>query len=157
MQQLRVLPGVEAACESLRAAGLLLICVSNQPDIARGATTTKVVEAMNDELRRRLSLDLVVICPHDGVDGCDCRKPQPGLLLRGARELAVDLRQSVMVGDRWRDIEAGRRAGCSTVFVDHGYEEGRTVAADLTVSCLTEAVPWILDLTSRCGSTSDKS
>jgi D-glycero-D-manno-heptose 1,7-bisphosphate phosphatase len=89
------------------------------------------------------------VCPHDDADRCDCRKPAPGLLLQAARDWDIALGDSVMVGDRWRDIESGRRAGCKTVFIDHGYSEQRPESPDLTVASLTEAVPWILQTLER--------
>lgn len=138
------------ACQTLHDAGLLLVVVTNQPDIARGQQTWKEVEALNVELRRRLPLDDVRVCPHDDADGCDCRKPAPGLLVEGARSWNIDLKQSVMVGDRWRDVEAGRRAGCAVVLVKRDYPEERAPdRADLVVASLQEAVPWILKTTRR--------
>ncbi len=142
---LRLLPGVAAACSQLIGAGLTLICITNQPDVARGATPRAVVDALNAELLDRLPLTRILVCPHDDADDCACRKPQPGMLRLGARELGIDLARSVMVGDSWRDVEAGHRAGCATVWIDHGYHAQQQVAADLTVRSLEEAVPWILD------------
>lgn len=144
LESLALPDGVEAACRSLKAAGFLLLCVTNQPDLATGRTTVAVVEAINAHLTAILGLDEVVICPHTDADGCACRKPQPGMLLAAAARWGVDLAGSVMVGDRWRDIDAGRRAGCRTVFIDHGYDERRPEHPDLTVSSLAEAVSWIL-------------
>ena len=144
-----LMPDAAAACEALRGAGLLLIVVTNQPDIARGTQSWENVRAINRCLAERLSIDEVRVCPHDDGDACDCRKPSPGLLLAAARERGIDLRRSVMVGDRWRDVESGKRAGCWTVFVDHGYSERRPEGADLTVRSLGEAVPWILATTSK--------
>lgn len=115
--QLELLPGVGDACARLRAAGCLLVVVSNQPDVARGKQTRETVEAINLELCRRLTLDSVKVCYHDTSDRCTCRKPAPGLLLEAAAELDVDLRRSFMVGDRPSDVEAGLRAGCRTVLV----------------------------------------
>jgi D-glycero-D-manno-heptose 1,7-bisphosphate phosphatase len=144
--ELEVLPGVEDACRQLGEAGLLLIVVTNQPDVARGTQTIEEVEALNDALATRLPLGEIRVCPHDDDDGCECRKPAPGMLLDAAAEHEIDLANSVMVGDRWRDVEAGRRAGCKTVFVDAGYSERPPDAPDLVVGDLGEAVPWILDL-----------
>ena len=141
---LELLPGVEDACRTLHEAGLLLIVVTNQPDIARGTQTPEAVEAINRELMARLPLDEIRVCPHDD-DECECRKPAPGMLLDAAREHEIDLASSVMVGDRWRDVEAGRRAGCRTVFIDSGYPERPPEEPDLTVRELGEAVPWILE------------
>jgi D-glycero-D-manno-heptose 1,7-bisphosphate phosphatase len=146
VQQLELLPGVEEACRRLREAGLLLIVVTNQPDVARGTQTLQEVEALNRELGSRLPLDEIRVCPHDDADECECRKPAPGMLLDAARERGIDLERSVMVGDRWRDVEAGRRAGCKTVFIDWGYSERAPEAPDLIVRQLDEAVPWILEI-----------
>ena len=145
VDELELLPGVEDACRRLHDAGLMLIVVTNQPDVARGTQTLAEVEALNTELQARLPLDEVRVCPHDDADACDCRKPAPGMLLDAAREHGLELANSVMVGDRWRDIEAGRRAGCRTVFLDAGYSERSPEAPDLTVRELGEAVPWILE------------
>jgi D-glycero-D-manno-heptose 1,7-bisphosphate phosphatase len=146
---LRLLPGVPESCASLRAAGLALIVVSNQPDIARGTIDAAEVEAINDRLETLLGLDEVIVCPHDDTDGCECRKPKPGMILKAAAQRDLDLGRSVMVGDRWRDIAAGRAAGVKTVFVDRGYAEPMREAADLTVNELREAVPWILNATAQ--------
>lgn len=137
-------PGVEQACAELRRAGLLLILVTNQPDIARGTRDRAAVDAINEMLRRRLHLDDVLVCPHDDADDCACRKPRPGLILMAAGHWQVDLPGSVMVGDRWRDIEAGRGAGCSTVLLARTYAERPATGADHVVGSLHEAVPWIL-------------
>jgi D-glycero-D-manno-heptose 1,7-bisphosphate phosphatase len=136
--------GTEGACRALKRAGALLIVVTNQPDIARGTCDRETVDAINDALRRRLHLDDVLVCPHDDADGCACRKPGIGLFEEASRRWRVDLTASVMVGDRWRDIEAGRAAGCATVWIDRHYDERPAVGADLTVRTLSEAVPWIV-------------
>lgn len=143
-----VRPDTIEACEQLHQAGLLLVVVTNQPDIARGQQTLEAVEAINSELRRRLPLDDVRVCPHDDEDHCACRKPEPGLLVDGAAAWNIDLGQSVMVGDRWRDVEAGKRAGCAVVLIKRDYAEKPAGAdADLVVATLHEAVPWILKTT----------
>jgi D-glycero-D-manno-heptose 1,7-bisphosphate phosphatase len=145
-----VRPDTIEACERLHNAGLLLVVVTNQPDIARGRQTWEGVEAINNELRRRLPLDDVRVCPHDDKDKCGCRKPAPGLLVDGAAAWNIDLGQSVMVGDRWRDVEAGKRAGCAVVLIQRDYAERPAAAdADLVVAALHEAVPWILKITKR--------
>lgn len=139
-----LLPLVDDACRRLKRAGLLLVVVTNQPDIARGLLASETLSIIHGVLRRRLPIDDVLVCPHDDADCCDCRKPAPGLLHEAAQRWGVELRRSVMVGDRWRDVQAGRAAGCATVLVDHHYSE-RRVEADLVVHGLHQAVPWILD------------
>jgi D-glycero-D-manno-heptose 1,7-bisphosphate phosphatase len=144
IEELEMLPGVSEACHDLRRAGFLLIMVTNQPDVARGRQTRKVVEAINRILSDRLSLDDIKVCYHDNSDNCKCRKPEPGLFLEAAQEWKLDLSGSFVVGDRWKDIEAGRRAGCSTIFVDYGYSEVRPESFDKLAASLTDAVDWIL-------------
>jgi D-glycero-D-manno-heptose 1,7-bisphosphate phosphatase len=127
----------------LKAAGFLLICVTNQPDVARGAQTLAVVEAMNDYLKKQLPLDDLIVCYDDG-DASPRRKPNPGMLLEAGERYAIDLAGSFMVGDRWRDIDAGARAGCRTVFIDCGYRETLRAPPDRVVRDLPEATDWIL-------------
>lgn len=144
LSDLRVLPGVREACKKLREAGFALILVTNQPDIARGAVSAEQVAEMNRRIQRFLELDGVGVCPHDDAARCSCRKPQPGLLLEAARVWNIDLGSSFIVGDRWRDIEAGQRAGCRAIFVDYGYAERRPTGPYVGVGSLREAANWIL-------------
>jgi D-glycero-D-manno-heptose 1,7-bisphosphate phosphatase len=141
---LEVLPGVAESLTRLRAAGFRLIVVTNQPDVARGTQTRDVVDRMHARLASLLPLDDIRVCPHDDDDRCECRKPLPGLLEAAAREHGLSLGDSFMVGDRWRDIEAGSRAGCTTVFIDWGYDEPRPEHPDAVVRSLPEAADWIL-------------
>jgi D-glycero-D-manno-heptose 1,7-bisphosphate phosphatase len=144
LQELEILPGVPDALRRLREAGFALVVVTNQPDVARGTQVRDVVEAMNRELSSRLPLDSVRVCYHDDIDRCACRKPKPGLLLEAAAALGLALETSYMVGDRWRDVEAGRAAGCTTILIDRGYRERSDCAPDQRASDLAEAAEWIL-------------
>jgi D-glycero-D-manno-heptose 1,7-bisphosphate phosphatase len=144
LSEVRLLPGVREACRKLREAGFALILVTNQPDIARGAVAAEQVGEINSRLKRYLQLDDIRVCPHDDGARCACRKPQPGLLIDAARSLNIDLKSSYMVGDRWRDVEAGHRAGCQTIFVDYGYRERQPDGPFLRVHSLGEAANWIL-------------
>lgn len=137
--------GAAEGCAALRDAGYLLVMVTNQPEIPRGKVSRESVDAMHERLRELLPLDDVRMCPHDDADDCPCRKPRPGMLFDAARDLAVDLGRSFMVGDRWKDVEAGHRAGCTTVFLDRQYSEPMPVRPDATVRDLAEAVAWILE------------
>ncbi|HKS22169.1 MAG TPA: transaldolase [Thermoanaerobaculia bacterium] len=138
-----IVPGAADALLRLRRRDFRLIVVTNQPDVARGTQRRDVVEAMNDKLRAALPVDEVIVCWHDG-DDCDCRKPKPGALLDAARRHGIDLAQSFLVGDRWRDIEAGQRAGVRCLFIDHGYEERQPVGAFVTVDSIVGAAEEIL-------------
>jgi D-glycero-D-manno-heptose 1,7-bisphosphate phosphatase len=123
LDDLEILPGVEAALQTLRERGFWLCVVTNQPDVARGTQDRSVVEAMHDYLRNRLPLDAFQVCYHDDSDACGCRKPKPGLLVEAAAEHAISLTDSYMIGDRWRDIDCGYSANCTTIFIDRCYRE----------------------------------
>ena len=144
VSQLEILPGVLPALGKLQAADFLLIVVTNQPDVARGVTTRDEVEKINAALGSVLPIDEFRTCYHDTDADCECRKPKPGALLAAAKAHDIDLSASYMVGDRWRDIEAGQRAGCNTIFVDYGYQEKQPDAADYRVASLSEASEIIL-------------
>ena len=140
-----ILPGVPEALTALHHANFRLIIVTNQPDVGNGLQPLEVVEAMHRQLRRALPLDQIKVCYHTDADGCACRKPKPGLLLDAAREWQLDLSQCVMIGDRWRDIEAGKAAGCKTILV-RGEDDAEppVQAPDAIVASLLEASALIL-------------
>lgn len=144
LADLHILPGVDAALAALHSSGYVLVVVTNQPDVARGTLRRERVEQIHDSLREQLCIDDIRACFHDTEQGCECRKPRPGLLLQAARQLDLDLRSSFMVGDRWKDIEAGRRAGCRTFYVDRGYAERPPDGYDYRVTSLPEAAAIVL-------------
>lgn len=144
LAKLKILPGVEQALHRLKAAGFRLIAVTNQPDVVRGTFPRTAVEEIHRYLLDHLCLDAIEVCFHDDDDACACRKPQPGMLIEGAKRFGVDLQHSFMVGDRWRDIEAGRRAGCTTILIGSGYGETFPSKPNVTFSSLAEAAEWIL-------------
>lgn len=118
---LRVLPGVPEAVDRLRAAGFVLVAVTNQPDIAGGRVTVDVVDAMHASLTTALGLDAVYVCPHDSAAGCGCRKPKAGMLHDAVAAHDIELAASWLVGDRWVDLAAGRAAGVRTILVERSY------------------------------------
>ncbi|MFI4986624.1 MAG: D-glycero-alpha-D-manno-heptose-1,7-bisphosphate 7-phosphatase [Alphaproteobacteria bacterium] len=144
LDEFELLPGVAEAIAALRAAGFLVIVATNQPDVAKGTQRREVVEAMHARLRKELAVDDVRVCYHQDKDGCACRKPRPGMLEDAARAWSIALAESYMVGDRWRDIAAGRAAGCRTAFIDCGYDEQAPEAPDVVVDSLAAACRWIL-------------
>ena len=145
LAEFELLPGVEEACARLKAAGWLLIVATNQPDVGRGTQRQEEVEAMHAAMCRTLPIDGVEVCydPGQGVPS-EFRKPAPGMLLRAAQTMEIDLGQSWMVGDRWRDIDCGAAAGCRTIFVDHGYDETLKMRPDFTVRSLAGAADVML-------------
>jgi len=145
LAELEIPDDVPAALRALRSAGFLLIGVTNQPDVVRGTQTRAMVKTLNAALCARLPLDEIRVCYHDDADQCDCRKPAPGLLLQAAQAHGIDLAASFMIGDRWKDIEAGRRAGCRTVHIEGMYAEvWGDARPDARVRSLREAAQWIL-------------
>jgi len=144
--EFRLLPGVADGCARLKAAGYALVVVTNQPDVGRGTQTRAAVEAIHARLRELLPVDRIEVSYDSGREDppSPFRKPAPGMMLRAARELGLDLPQSWMVGDRWRDIDCGKNAGCRTVFVDGGVGEPLRARPDFVVHSFGDAVDIIL-------------
>lgn len=141
--------GVPEACARFADAGLVLVVVTNQPDLARGLLSHRDLAAIHEELLDLLPLDDVVVCPHDSHEGCPCRKPRPGMILDAARRLDLDLDRSVCVGDRWRDVDAAHRAGVHAVHLDWGHGEGLRAAPDAVFGSLLQAADHVLERTGR--------
>ena len=146
LAEFEMLPEVPAACAKLKAAGFLLIVATNQPDVGRGTLKREIVEEIHTHMAAHLPIDRVEVCFHSGkgLSDCDCRKPKPGMLFRAAAALNIDLAQSWMVGDRWRDVDCGHAAGCKTVFIDRGYVEDLKQKPDFSARNLSEAADIIL-------------
>ncbi len=145
LEELEILPQVASSLLDLKAHGFALIVITNQPDVARSAQTREAVEAIHDTLTSSLPIDDIFVCYHDDSDHCACRKPNPGLLFEAQRKHNLDLSRSFVVGDRWRDIDAGHKAGCKTVLIDYGYKERKPAQPpEATVRSLREAADWII-------------
>jgi D-glycero-D-manno-heptose 1,7-bisphosphate phosphatase len=151
LAEFELFPGVPAACAALAAAGFILVVATNQPDVGRGTQSAAVVASMHAHLLALVpSLTRIEACyapgtahsPHLPAD--PRRKPAAGMLLDAARLLNLDLSRSWMVGDRWRDIDCGKRAGVRTVFIDFGYDEALQAPPDFTVQSFPAAAAIIL-------------
>ena len=141
VEDLQIYEGLRDPLQRLKDRGFILIVVTNQPDVARGTTPRTTVERINDAIAQEIpAIDKFLVCFHDNADGCDCRKPRPGMLLAGAAEFDVDLERSYMVGDRRGDVEAGIAAGSRTIFVDRGYLEAPPTTYDYKVFSTHEAL-----------------
>ena len=141
VEDLEIYQGLRERLQRLKDRGFVLIVVTNQPDVARGTTLKETVESINGAIAREIpAIDRFIVCFHDNADGCDCRKPRPGMLLAGAREFDVDLERSYMVGDRSSDVAAGIAAGSRTIFIDRGYREPPPPHCDHRVSSTLEAL-----------------
>lgn len=146
LDEFHLLPGVAVGCARLKAAGYVLVVATNQPDVGRGTQTRTVVEAIHARLCELLPIDRIEVSYDSGreVPPSPFRKPAPGMLLRAAQEVGLDLAQSWMVGDRWRDIDCGKNAGCRTVFIDSGRVEDLRARPDFIVPSFVDAVNIIL-------------
>lgn len=151
LAEFELLPGVGEACRRLKEAGFLLVVATNQPDVGRGTMERETVERIHAHLGRLLPLDRFEVSYDSGQEQppSEFRKPRPGMLLRAARELGIDLAQSFMVGDRWRDIDCGQAAGCVTFLIDYHYDEALRERPNYRVKSLQEAADMILDLPGR--------
>lgn len=153
------LPGVVGALKELSDLGFLLVVVSNQSGVGRGYYTEADVEKLHQRVKDDLGSHGVSVagfyfCPHGPTEGCLCRKPEPGLLLRALKDFDIDPNASFMVGDKATDVEAGRRAGATSLLVRTGYgdKEKELVAPSVpVVKDLVGAVAWINKCISRWG------
>jgi D-sedoheptulose 7-phosphate isomerase len=142
---LEIMPDAAPALKELKSHGFPLYVVTNQPDVARGLITRAEVEAVHRKLASALPIDDIFVCYHDDVEHCACRKPSPGMLFAAARKHNIDLSRSFLVGDRWRDVDAGHAAGCKTILIDYGYRERKPAQPpEASVSSLREAADWIV-------------
>jgi D-glycero-D-manno-heptose 1,7-bisphosphate phosphatase len=149
LAEFALFPGVPAACAQLAAAGYVLVVATNQPDVGRGDQAQAVVESMHSRLCELVpSITRIEVCyaPGKGIPHPEDyrRKPAPGMITDAAKNLGLDLTRSWMVGDRWRDIDCGQRAGLRTVFIDFGYDEALRAPPDFTVNTFSEAAAVIL-------------
>ncbi len=145
--EFQLLPGVAEGCRQLHAAGYMLVVATNQPDVGRGTQSQAAVEALHARLQKLIpEIARIEVCYDAGGETppSPFRKPAPGMLLRAAKALELDLSRSWMVGDRWRDIDCGARAGCRTIFISRNYDEPLRHPPDFTVSNFAEAAGIVL-------------
>jgi D-glycero-D-manno-heptose 1,7-bisphosphate phosphatase len=128
----------------LKEAGFDVVIVTNQPDVSACLITQPALDDIHDVVASYLKVDRIRTCTHLAVDSCRCRKPLPGLLIDEDLEEPLSFSSSWMVGDRDSDIEAGRSAGCRTIFIDRGWVDETGDKADLTAADLTHAVDAIV-------------
>ena len=126
LAEFRLEAGVENACRRLHQAGLVLVVVSNQPDLARGTIEREAVNEVNAALRQALALDAIYICPHDDADACECRKPAPGMLLAAARELRLGTAPALL-GEARHLPPSGAAGGTRKGLVDAVHADRKVV------------------------------
>ena len=123
-EEFKILPRVKKSILNLKKLNFYCILVTNQPDVSRGKIEKETVIEMNEYIKKELKLSDVFVCFHDDKDNCECRKPKPGLILNASKKWNIDLKKSYMIGDRWKDIDAGKSSGCKTILIDNKYKEG---------------------------------
>jgi D-glycero-D-manno-heptose 1,7-bisphosphate phosphatase len=136
--ELQIIERVGEAIARLKANGFIPVIITNQPDIARGKVKIDAVSQINRTLCEVLEIEHLYMCSHDDLDMCKCRKPLPGLILRASIDLKINLKESFMVGDRWKDISAGQAAGCKNFFIDYSYRENKPSQPFVKVTSLYE-------------------
>jgi D-glycero-D-manno-heptose 1,7-bisphosphate phosphatase len=139
-----IIEGASKAVSKLVESGFEVVVVTNQPDIARKKISFESIKLINNYIKEKTSIYNFYICPHDDLDNCECRKPNIGMLLKASEELKLNLSQSIMIGDRWKDIEAGQRAGCKCYFIDYKYNEKLPTQPFIEVESLLHASKLIL-------------
>lgn len=123
INELEILPGVEEGIKRLKQNEYKIFVVTNQPDVARGTALIQTIQEMNSFIEKKLFIDEIYCCFHDGKEKCNCRKPNPGMLIQAAEEWGIDLKNSFLIGDRWRDIEAANSVGVISILLDYDYDE----------------------------------
>ena len=145
VEDFRFYEDVEGALLTLKSLGYLLVIVTNQPDVATGKQAREIVESMHQIIKLKLPIDLINVCYEVDSADCRCYKPKPGMLLEASHEMNIDLTQSYMIGDRWRDIGAGQNAGCKgSILIERGYAEENPYVADFVCKSLLDAVNFIV-------------
>lgn len=139
MQEVEIIEDVRECIIRLEKLEFQIVVVTNQPDIAREKTSLSQVNEIHDLIKKFTGIRNFFICPHDDIDNCECRKPKSGLLVQAAKLLKIDLARSYMIGDRWKDIEAGQNAGCKCIFINRNYSEKSPKFPYTEVKSLSEA------------------
>lgn len=118
LHEVRIAPEARESIERLQERGYLLLVVTNQPDVRRGSLALADAVDVTSAVAEALRLDDAYLCPHDQRDGCECRKPRAGMLLRAREDWSIDLARSWLIGDRWVDVAAGAAAGARTLLLE---------------------------------------
>lgn len=142
LSEFKLNDGIKEVLNHLKEEGYLLIVITNQPDISRGLISREELDGLHELIRSELPVYDIIVCPHDSNDECGCRKPKPGMIVETARRWGIDIRSSFVIGDTWRDMEAGCRAGCTTILLDAPYNQD--VDSDHRINHISEALKIIL-------------
>ena len=145
LDQFEIFPYVAQATRRLRK-DYLVIVITNQPDVARGKMSEQELKKMNRKLFKLVEIDDLYICTHDDADNCQCRKPRPGMILEAASKWNINLEKSIIIGDSWRDMLAGKRAGIRTCYINHWSNSDGVIEYDFEAKDLSDAVKKIYEI-----------
>jgi D-glycero-D-manno-heptose 1,7-bisphosphate phosphatase len=146
LAEFKIIPNVKKALQLFKNKGYLLIIITNQPDVARMKISLENINEFHRVIKKLLPITEIFTCFHDDNDNCECRKPKPGKILDAVKKYNIDTSISYMIGDRWKDIEAGKNAGCKTVFIDYQYKEKQPSNYNFKVKSIYEAAEIILNI-----------
>ncbi len=149
LKEFEILPDVKECLVAFKKMGFLNIIFTSQPDISRGFLQIEDLEKMHEIIDKTLLVDEIRFCPHDDKDNCSCRKPKPGLILEAVQKWSIDLRESYVIGDTWKDIGAGKAVGCKTFLLRREYNKGFQKDYDFEVSNLKKTVEIIKKLNKK--------
>ena len=123
LEEFEIFPEVKECLTAFKEMGFLNIVFTSQPDISRGNLKSEELEKMHKIILEMLPVDEIMVCPHDDKDNCQCRKPKPGLIIEAAKKWSIDFKKSYVIGDSWKDMGAGRAAGCPTILISKEYNK----------------------------------
>ena len=149
IEEFEILPDVKRCLEKTKEMGFLNIVFTSQPDISRGLLKTEELEKIHRIISETLLVDEIKFCPHDDKDNCECRKPKPGLIVEAVKKWSIDLDKSYVVGDSWKDIKAGKSAGCKTFLLRREYNKDYKEDYDFEINSLKQMVEIIKNLNNK--------
>lgn len=135
--------GIHEAIATLKTAGFCIFVITNQPDVHRQLVRQEMLDAFHQKIQDELDVDELAACMHDDEHQCECRKPKPGMILNLAKKWNISLKDSFVIGDTIRDMEAAKAAGCTGILLNKTYNQG--VKSDLNADDLKQAVALILN------------
>lgn len=136
--QVHIYCGMRDTMAILMKMGYLVFIITNQPDVSRKTQSIETVNEINQFLLDNLPIDDIFMCIHSDEDKCECRKPKPGLLLQAKEKYDIDFSKSFLIGDRWKDIDAGYAVGCTTILIDRNYKEKWSFNTDFVIKDISE-------------------
>src|SRR5215212_3996375 len=142
VEDFTLVPEAAVQVQRLRDAGFLCIVFTNQPELSNGELRPDDLESMHQTMQEALDVDDIYVCPHHRDERCRCHKPEIGMIEDAVSKWDIDLGSSFVIGDRWRDVDAGKNAGCYAILIERPYS--KATFADARVATLTEAVDTVL-------------